>query len=105
MSLEALAQEMTARRPWTKAEGESIWNINGCTPGPRGTAFTDCLAVVLPEYVTGGPVLFKMIGALDDLISPDWITSAKELMLVHVDDTRSAYYSDDQKIIDQEAAS
>lgn len=101
--LKQLEQEMIARRPWTAAEPESIWNVSGHYPADRGT-FMECLAVALPHHVTGGPVLFKMIGALDDLIDPDWITHGRELILVEVSDPTQAYYGADQHIIDQAKA-
>lgn len=90
---------MTMHRPWTVAEGESLWEITGRTPGAKGTTFIDCIAVVLPDNVTGGHVLFKMIGALDDLIRPDWITSARPLLLVLRNDPTTAYYTDDQEYL------
>ncbi|MCQ1951602.1 hypothetical protein NNX28_16920 [Arthrobacter sp. zg-Y859] len=101
--LKRLEQEMIARRPWTAAEPESIWHITGHFPKNKGS-FIDCLAFALPHYVTGGPVLFKMIGAMDELIDPEWITHGRELILVEVSDPTQAYYEADQKIIDQAKA-
>lgn len=98
--LEQLERQMIVRRPWTVAEPESIWNISGQYPKGKG-GFIDCLAFALPHYVTGGPVLFKMIGAMDELIEPDWITHGRELILVEVSDSTRAYYEADQHIIDQ----
>lgn len=94
--------QMLMARPWDAAESESIWVISGLYP--RAGAFENCVAIALPHYATGGEVLFKMIGALDDLISPAWITSAKLLVLVHADDPRTAFYSADQEYIDKAAA-
>jgi hypothetical protein len=91
--------QMIMARPWDKAESESIWEINGVFPKKSGS-FENCLAIALPHYATGGEVLFKMIGALNDLISPSWITSAKLLVLVHADDPTTAYYADDQEYIE-----
>lgn len=86
--------QMLMARPWDAAESESIWSISGEYPKGRGS-FTDCLAIALPHYATGGEVVFKMIGALDDLISPAWITLASLLILVYADDPSSAYYEQD----------
>jgi hypothetical protein len=95
MSLEHAEAQMLMARPWDAAESESIWSIDGLYP-KGGGAFTDCLAVALPHYATGGHVLFKMIGALEELISPAWITRAKLLILVNADAPGTAYYQADQ---------
>lgn len=92
--------QMVMARPWDVAESESIWSISGEYPKGRGT-FTSCLAIALPHYATGGNVVFKMVGALDDLISPAWITSAKLLVLVHANDPSTAYYEADQEYINR----
>ena len=93
-----LENEMIMRRPWTVAEGESVWSISGLYPKAAG-AFEDCLAVALPGSMTDGHVLFKMIGGLDDIVSPDWITSAQPLLLVHRDDPATAYFPEDQEYL------
>lgn len=89
-----LEAQLLMARPWDAAESESIWTISGEYPQGRGT-FIDCLATALPHYATGGEVLFKMIGALDDLISPAWITRGELLVLVYANDPSSPYYEQD----------
>jgi hypothetical protein len=69
------------RRPWMIAEEWSFWRASGRYSAARGT-FTDCLMVALPHYVTGGAVLFKMIGPMEDIVTPDEIDRATELRLV-----------------------
>lgn len=72
------------RRPWMNAEEWSIWEVSGTYGGSHGT-FTQCLAVALPHYATGGHVLFKMIGTLDDIITPEDIVVGVEYQLVRLD--------------------
>ena len=90
---------MIMHQPWTKAEPGSFWHVNAKAPGKSGATWTDCLTVVLPHYATEGHTLFKLVGALDDLISPSWITAARPLMLVERDDPETAYYLDDQEYL------
>lgn len=71
------------RRPWMMAEEWSIWRASGEYRNGGGV-FMECLMVALPHYATGGSVLFKMIGVLDDLVTPDEIERAAELELVPV---------------------
>lgn len=72
------------RRPWMMADEWSIWRASGTySRTDRGT-FIDCLMVALPHYATGGAVLFKMIGTLDDIVTPDEIARATEYELVPV---------------------
>lgn len=86
-------------RPWEHAEPESLWEITGTYPKNRGS-FTDCLAITLPEYVTGSDKpLFVFIGDLADPTSPvdpAWITRAVPLLIVHRDDPDTAYWREDQ---------
>lgn len=91
--------ELNMRMPWLTAESESIWEITGTYPD--GGTFIECLAQVVPGYVTGGPVLFKMLCALDDLVAPDRITRAQELVLVYAGEPSTAYWERDQRILDQ----
>jgi hypothetical protein len=93
--LQHVEAQMIMARPWDAAEEESIWDISGSYPNGKGV-FTNCLAVALPHYATDGHIVFKMIGALDDLISPAWITRATLLILVRADSPRHAYYEADQ---------
>lgn len=95
--------ELNMRMPWLTAESESIWEITGTYLD--GGRFIDCLAQVEPHYVTGGPVLFKMLGGLDDLVTPDRITRARELILVDAKDPSVAYWDRDQQVIDHRRAS
>jgi hypothetical protein len=88
-------QQMLMARPWSAAEPGSIWSVSGEYPSQGGTFF-NCIAIALPYEATSGNVLFKMVGALDDLVSPAWITSATALILVHADDPTAAYYESDQ---------
>ena len=94
------AIELNMRMPWLTAESESIWEITGTYPG--GGSFIDCLAQVAPHYVTGGPVLFRMLGGLmgDQPVSPDRITRARELILVDAKNPSEAYWDRDQRVID-----
>jgi hypothetical protein len=93
--------ELNMRMPWLTAESESIWEITGTYPD--GGSFSECLAQVTPWYVTGGPVLFQMLGGLrgDEPVSPDRITRAVELVLVYAKDPSEAYWDRDQQVIDQ----
>lgn len=70
--------------PWLMAEEWSIWLATGTYRGVNRGTFRDCLMVALPHYATGGHVLFKMIGTLDDIITPDEIAHATEYELVPV---------------------
>lgn len=90
--------QMLMSRPWDAAESESIWEISGLYP-KKGGSFKTCLAIAMPHYATGGEVLFKMIGAMDDLISPAWITRARLLILVHANAPETAYYTADQEYL------
>lgn len=101
---DAINLEIAARMPWLTAEPGSIWEITGTYLGGVGT-FTDCLAMVWPYDITDGHVLFSFISpALSsvskDVIGPDQISRARRLVLVHADDPRTAYYVDDQDLID-----
>lgn len=102
MSTEALQHaenEMVMRRPWEVADPESLWEITGSYPAGEGT-FEGCLAITLPEYVTGTErPLFVFVGALADLnrpVDPAWITHAVPLLLVHRDEPNTPYWEDDR---------
>jgi len=93
-----LEQEHVARRPWLVAPSDSIWEISAEHPGGKHS-WQQCLAVRVPDFATGGGVLFKTFGALEDMIAPEWITSARELLLVEAADPREAYYERDQAFL------
>jgi hypothetical protein len=94
-----------ARKPWLTAESESIWDITG--EYRNGGSFTNCLAMVLPFDTTDGHRLFVLIhpnfhtSPIDShaLISPDWITHARRLVLVEANDPTAAYFADEQDLI------
>lgn len=103
---EAVNLELAARMPWLTAEPESIWEITGTYANGRDT-FSQCLAMVMPFYITDGARAFVLIHPgvrSDELIPPDRITHAKRLMLVPADEPRRAYFADEQDFItrDQE---
>lgn len=74
------------RQPWLMAEPWGFWVATGTYRGENRGTFHDCIIVALPHYVTGGAVLFKMVGTLDDIVTPDEITHATEHELVPVSD-------------------
>ena len=89
-------QQMLAARPWEAAEAESLWSITGIYPNGKGT-FTDCLAITLPEYVTGtDKPLFAFLPPMDGHADPAWITRATPLLIVHADEPGRAYWEQDQ---------
>lgn len=102
-------QEMLVRRPWERAEPESIWEISGVYPGGKGS-FTQCLAMTAPEFMTGQcgpdyrPVFFligpavQSIGAPEPIV-PAQIHHARPLLLVHRDEPTRAYYETDQDLL------
>ena len=93
-------QQMLAARPWEAAEPESLWSITGHYPGGKGT-FTDCLAITLPQYVTGSEKpLFAFLPPLDGHADPAWITRATPLLIVHRDEPLLPYWEQDQPWLD-----
>lgn len=91
-------QQVLMRRPWDVAEPQSFWSITGGYPGKNHT-FTDCLAMALPQNVTGTVrPLFVFVGALatDPPVDPAWITHATPLLLVHRDDPGTPYWEEDR---------
>ncbi|WP_280320066.1 hypothetical protein [Nocardia wallacei] len=103
MTDEAINLELAARMPWLYAESESIWAITGTHHNGRDT-FTNCLAMVMPFYATDGHRLFVLIQPqLNDQrpIPPDRITHARRLILVHADEPRTAYFADEQDLVDR----
>lgn len=89
--LRHIEQQMLMARPWDAAVPWSIWEITGYYP--TGGGFDECLAVALPEHVTGSSSqpLFKFIGPVPEEVDPAWITHARPLMLVHRDDPTVEY--------------
>lgn len=107
---EAVNLELAVRMPWLAAEPESIWAITGTYRDGQGT-FTDCLAMVLPEWMTEGHRLFQLIHPVavnidptdpNRLIAPDQISRARRLLLVYADDQRTAVRALEQDLIEQE---
>jgi hypothetical protein len=94
------ALELAARMPWIHAQGESWWLVTG--QQSNGTGFTDCIARVVPEMITGSDVpLFEvLIYGGSHYVGAAEITSAKELLLVYAGDPRQAFYPDDQRTVD-----
>lgn len=106
---EAVNLELATRMPWLVAEPESIWEITGTYRTGKGS-FEECLAMVLPYEMTGGHRLFTLIHPgvastdpedFDRLIAPDQISRARRLVLVHAGEPRTAYYSDEQDLVDR----
>lgn len=103
-ALRQAEQQMLAARPWDAAEPQSLWSITGQYPGGRGT-FTGCLAITLPEFVTGSDKpLFAFLPPLDGCADPAWITAAEPLLIVHRDEPDRAYWADDQDLLPGRAA-
>jgi len=75
------------RRPWMMAQEWSIWQVTGTYVGEDRGTFVRCLVVALPHSVTGGSVLFKMIGPLEDVITPDEIAHGIEFKLVRAEES------------------
>lgn len=105
-------QQMLAKRPWERAEPESIWEITGVYPGGKGT-FTQCLAMTAASFMTGQhgadyrPVFFMIAPSLQSTgmsepIVPSQIHHARPLILVYRDEPTLAYYEDDQDLLRRE---
>ncbi|MEV4241691.1 hypothetical protein AB0J47_41835 [Nocardia sp. NPDC049737] len=104
----AVNVELVARMPWLVAAPESIWSISG-TFGDELGSFIDCLAMVLPyDPATSAPV-FVLIhpNSHTSLTSPmryiaaDKVFRATQLVLVHADEPREAYWMDEQDVVDR----
>lgn len=102
-ALRQIEQQILAARPWDAAEHESLWVITGQRPG-NGGRFTDCLAMTAPYFMTGAdyPLFFLIAPSLGDYqpIDPAWITTATPLLLVHRDNPATAYWAEDQDVLD-----
>lgn len=96
-----LLTEIAARMPWLSAEPESWWVVSG-SEGPKDS-FTTCLARVLPQEISASsdPIFEVLIYGGSHYVSAASITAAKELMFVYTEDPVTAYYSDDQPILDR----
>lgn len=98
------AVELAARMPWTVAQEESWWEVTGSYHA--GEAFINCLARVLPQYITGPDAApqFQVLTWGDDFLSSivpaSAITRARELIFVEALDPLTAYYADDQPVLD-----
>lgn len=93
--------ELLARMPWLAADADSIWNVTGVYGPGKGT-FTNCLARVLPPFVTGSdePLFEILLYGGPTHVPASAITSARELLLVMADEPWRAYYDEDQASID-----
>lgn len=95
-TLKQAEQQMLAARPWDAAEHQSLWSITGRYP--TGGGFERCLAMTLPQFVTGSDKpLFAMLPPLDGVVDPAWITSATPLLIVQRDEPGLAYFDEDQE--------
>lgn len=96
--------ELAARMPWTVAQEGSWWEVTGArTPKWR---FTDCLARALPTAITGvdEPAFEVMVYGDPYVVPASAISHATELILVHAQDPRQAYYVRDQESVDRALA-
>lgn len=82
--LDEAAALLAKDKPWFFADEDSVWLASGIYPGEQGT-FDRCWAMVVPEFATGGPLLFKLVGPLlhdMPVFGPENITHAVEFELV-----------------------
>jgi hypothetical protein len=88
--------------PWTCAQEGSWWEVSGGVPKERHS-FTDCLARVLPSFVTGSdePTFEVMVYGAPFHVAASAITRARELILVDATNPREAYYDRDQDTLDR----
>jgi hypothetical protein len=94
-TLKHAEQQMLMARPWDAAEPQSLWSITGRYP--TGGGFEHCMAMTLPEYVTGSrKPLFVMLPPLSEQVDPAWITHATPLLIVHRDDPTTPYWEEDR---------
>lgn len=95
--------ELRHKKPWHFAEGDSIWVVTGIYPGGNGLdSFTDCIARVVPGFVTGTDApLFEVMVYGDEkrYVTAVDISAAFELLLVKASDPLAAYYECDQALI------
>lgn len=78
------AAKLAREKPWFFADEDSVWLAWGDYPNGAGT-FSECWAMVVPAFATGGPLLFKLIGPLlhdQPMFGPDNIRHAVEYKLV-----------------------
>lgn len=101
--LRQVEQQLLAARPWDAAEHESLWVITGRQPNGGGR-FTDCLAMTAPHFMTGSdtPIFYFIAPSLgNEAIDPAWITSATPLLLVYRDEPTTAYWAEDQDLLER----
>lgn len=98
------AERDLSDRPWMTAPGESWWVATGRYD--RAGSFTQCLAQVVPSYVTGvpegeGEPLF-LVHVWGDYrpVHASNITAAKRLVFVGAETPAVAYYADEQTFLD-----
>jgi hypothetical protein len=100
-----LQLELRHKQPGHFADSASMWVVTGTYPegskyGPGG--FRDCIARVVPGFVTGTDApIFEILlyGDEKHLVTAVDITAAYELLLVKASDPLSAYYECDQALI------
>jgi hypothetical protein len=74
-----------AEKTWLNADEHTIWEITG--QKELGWAFHECLAIVLPQAVTGAEEpIFAMLPPLDYFVTADQIAHAVEFELVRKED-------------------
>lgn len=86
------------QQPWRVAASGTYWEISG-NDTSRNAPFHRCIAYVLPRYATSGALLFRFVGPHDRVVSPDMITSARELFLVDAHNPLQAHKGCDQHSI------
>lgn len=89
MSADTAPREMALARPWDTADDHSLWEVTGRSPDGQ-FFFARCLAmaVVDPVRVDGEPAARAFLLVPEgDLIPPEFITSARPLLLVYRDDS------------------
>ncbi|WP_040793250.1 hypothetical protein [Nocardia paucivorans] len=104
----AMNLEIVARMPWLVAESGSIWAVTGTTA--TGRTFAHEPAIVAPyDLAQGGKPLFVLVHpdmylyelGTPPLVAADRISAAYRLVLVHADEPTTAYYLDDQDLINR----
>lgn len=87
--------DLARAMPWAWAEDESWWLVTGAV-SDRHT-FSDCIARVLPQMVTGSevPVFEVLVYGNPLIVGAEKITTAKRLIFVLADDPATPLYTDD----------
>lgn len=101
-----LNTELAARMPWLYAPGDTYWIVSGTFTERHH--FTDCLAYVVSEDVTGvpdgeGAALFRVSigGPEQKYVGADRITRARQVLLVWADDPSTACDEYEQDALDR----